>query len=480
MAIGVARVRSWWMALGLAAAVPAESAGAVGAVYAAGAEPTRSGRPPNIVIIVADDLGYADLGCQGCKDVPTPHIDTLAAGGVRFTNGYVSCPVCSPTRAGLLTGRYQQRFGHELNPGPPDRAEPNFGLPLTEVTLADRLKKAGYVTALVGKWHLGYQPQFHPLKRGFDEYFGFLAGSHDYFDNARPVPITRGTEIVREESYLTEALGREAAAFIARHKDRPFLLMLTFNAVHAPMQATDKYLARFASIEDPLRKKLAAMLSAMDDAVGVVLAGLRGAGLEERTLVFFVSDNGGPTNVNGSRNTPLRGVKGQVYEGGIRVPFLMQWKGRVPAGRVYDSPVIALDIHPTCLAAAGGGFDIPADRPLDGVDLLPFVRGEKSGPPHEALYWRYGIQSAVRRGHYKLLRTNDDEELFDLAADIGEQKDLAESKPEVVRELREAFVKWAAGTKPPAWGRAGVGRNAQPNQENLGRDRAAQKKRKPE
>ena len=448
------------------------------AIVVADAQPAGRKRPPNCVIIVADDLGYADLGCQGCKDVPTPNIDTLAAGGVRFTNGYVSCPVCSPTRAGLQTGRYQQRFGHELNPGPEKSADPNFGLSLEEATLAERLKKAGYVTGLVGKWHLGYQPQFHPLKRGYDEFFGFLAGSRNYFDkkNDRSGPILRGTTPVDEKEYLTDAFGREAAAFIDRHKDRPFLLVLTFNAVHVPQEATDKYLDRFKSIDDPMRQKMAAMLSAMDDAVGAVLGKLRDAGLENDTLIFFVSDNGGPTPTNGSRNTPLRGFKGQVYEGGIRVPFLVQWKGHIPAGKVYERPVIALDIHPTCLAASGGTFDIPADKPLDGVNLLPFLCGENSGTPHETLFWRYGNQSAIRKGNYKLVKTNKDEELFDLAADIGEQKDLLDQKPEVVKDLRETFDKWNVQMKPPAWGRAGVGTGTQPGQEKVGKGKQSKKR----
>ncbi|HSW44216.1 MAG TPA: sulfatase [Phycisphaerae bacterium] len=429
-------------------------------------------QPPNFVIIVADDLGYADLGCQGSKDMPTPNIDSLAAGGVRFTNGYVSCPVCSPTRAGLQTGRYQQRYGHELNPGPPDKAEPHFGLPVGEVTLADRLKSAGYVTGLVGKWHLGYQPQFHPLKRGYDEFFGFLAGSHDYFRNEIPTAILRGTETVKEESYLTDALGRESAAFVERHKSKPFMLMLSFNAIHTPMQATDKYLDRFRSIKDPLRQKTAAMLSATDDAVGVVLKAVREAGIEDNTLIFFISDNGGPTKVNGSRNDPLRGYKGQTYEGGIRVPFLVQWKGHVPAGKVYDKPVIALDIHPTCLAASGGKYDIPVDKALDGVDLLPYLRGQKSEAPHNTLFWRYGIQTAIRKGNYKLVKTANEEELFDLAADIGEERDLCDARPEIVKELRTIFAKWETGMVPPAWERAGVGTGVQPNQENLGKRKA--------
>lgn len=408
-------------------------------------------RPPNFVIIVADDLGYADLGVQGCRDIPTPNIDTLAAGGVRFTNGYVSCPVCSPTRAGLQTGRYQQRFGHELNPGPEHNAAPNFGLPLTEVTLADRLKKAGYATGLVGKWHLGYRPEFHPLQRGYDEFFGFLAGHHDYFKSDEPGPLMRGTKPIQEPQYLTEAFGREAASFIDRHREKPFLLMLTFNAIHQPMEATDQHLQRFTAIDDPLRRKTAAMLSAMDDAVGIVLNKLRTAKLEENTLIFFVSDNGGPTAVNGSRNTPLRGFKAQVWEGGIRVPFLVQWKGVLPAGRVYDKPVISLDIHPTCLAAAGGKFEIDTSRPLDGVNLLPYLKSENTAPPHDALFWRYGNQAAARVGNYKLVRQKADLSLYDLASDISEQNDLAKEKPEVLSRAKEALEKWESQMIPPAW-----------------------------
>jgi arylsulfatase A-like enzyme len=220
---------------------------------------------------------------------------------------------------------------------------------------------------------------------------------------------------------------------------------------------------------------MAAMLSAMDDAVGEVLKAVRGAGLEENTLIFFVSDNGGPTKANGSRNDPLRGFKGTTYEGGVRVPFIVQWKGHVPAGKVYDEPVISLDIHPTCLAAAGGKFDIPADKTLDGVNILPYICGEKTGRPHDVLYWRYGIQSAIRKDNYKLVRSNQEEELFDLAADIGEQNDLIDQKPEIATQLRAALDKWSEQMKPPAWGRAGVSGNTQPGQENVGKRKAAGK-----
>lgn len=424
----------------------------MGATFSALAEASERVKP-NIVILVSDDHGYGDISSQGCEDIPTPNIDSLGKNGVRFSDGYVSCPVCSPMRAGLQTGRYQQRYGHEFNPGPPGHASPNFGLPVGEITLADRLKQAGYTTGLIGKWHLGYNPEFHPLKRGYDEFFGFISGMHDYFISDDPVrgPILRGMDRIEEEAYLTEAFAREAAAFINQHKARPFMLMVTFNALHSPLQAPEKYLARFPSIPEKKRRIYAAMTSAMDDAVGQVLDTLRKTGLEENTLIFFLSDNGGPTSLTTSRNWPLRGEKGDVWEGGIRVPFLVQWKGRIPAGKVYDQPVIALDIHPTCIAASGGKFDIPADKALDGIDLLPYLTGAKSGAPHAELYWRYGNLSAVRKSNYKLVRVSDRTHLYDLARDISEQNDLAGEKPEVVKGLQALYDKWDKQLIPPAW-----------------------------
>lgn len=342
-------------------------------------------RKPNIVLIVADDLGYGELGIQGSPDIPSPNIDSIARNGVRFTNGYVSCPVCSPTRAGLATGRYQQRFGHELNPGPALQAEDIFGLPLTETTLANRLKSQGYATGMFGKWHLGYKPEFHPQKRGFDEFFGFLGGAHSYVDplGDKANPILRGTQPVDEKEYTTNAFAREALSFIDRHQREPFFLYLPFNAVHAPLQGLEQYLAKFASIKDEKRRTFAAMHACMDDAVGRVLKMLRDTKNEENTLVFFISDNGGPTPSTTSRNDPLKGYKGQVLEGGIRVPWLMQWKGHLPAGKVYENPAISLDIHPTAVAAAGGS--IPADAKLDGVNLLPFLTGSAKGQARAAL-----------------------------------------------------------------------------------------------
>jgi len=403
---------------------------------------------PNIIFIAADDLGYGELSVQGGKDIPTPNIDSIAHNGVRFTNGYVSCPVCSPTRAGWITGRYQQRFGHEFNPGPEQQADPNFGLPLSETTLADRLKAAGYATGMVGKWHLGYKPELHPLKRGFDEFFGFLAGSHPYLPTRQAEPILRGTEPVEEQEYLTDAFAREAVAFIERHRQQPFFLYLSFNAVHAPLQATEKYLSRFSSIQNERRRTFAAMLSAMDDAVGRVLARLREHRLDNDTLIFFISDNGGPTPNTTSGNGPLRGYKGQVLEGGIRVPFFVQWKRRLPSGKTFEQPVIALDIMPTALAAAG----LDPGKNLDGVNLLPYLGAERKGTPHQALYWRFGAQAAIRKGDWKMVRLGEGRaELYNLAEDIGESRDLASAQPAKLKELLADWEAWNRQLMPPRW-----------------------------
>jgi len=442
-------------------------AGAAGAVFggitprtsSAGWPSANAGWPvlnpgdkPNIILIPADDLGYNDLAIQGCQDIPTPNIDSIGRNGVRFTQGYVSCPLCAPTRAGLLSGRYQQRFGFEHNPGPANRTDDIFGLPLSEMTLAERLKSLGYATGMVGKWHLGFKPELQPTKRGFDEFFGFLDGGHAYLPGPAGAqnPIMRGTLPVEEKEYLTDAFAREAVAFIGRHKEQPFFLYLPFNAVHAPMQATEKYLSRFPNIQDERRRTHAAMLSALDDAVGGVLAELRAAGLEEKTVIIFLGDNGGPTPETTSSNAPLRGVKGRVLEGGIRIPFLMQWKGKIPGGKVDDRPIISLDMYATAVAAAGAAID-PGWK-LDGENLLPYLAGEKSGTPHEALFWRMGPQWAVRSGSLKLVSSGADREsLFDLAADPGEAKNLAAERPEEVKKLRALYDSWNAQMAEPKW-----------------------------
>jgi arylsulfatase A-like enzyme len=315
------------------------------------------------------------------------------------------------------------------------------------------MKTLGYRTALVGKWHLGYQPEFHPMKRGFDEFFGFLGGAHSYTDPLGDAsnPVMRGTERIDEKEYLTDALAREAVSFIDRQRNDPFFLYLAFNAVHTPMQATNKYLDRFANIGDRNRRIHAGMMSAMDDAIGGVLSALSRNKLMEDTLIFFISDNGGPTPSNTSRNTPLRGFKGQVLEGGIRVPFIMQWNGRIPKGTVNDSPAIALDVLPTAIAAGGGKAE--ASWKLDGVDLMPFASGKNKGRPHESLYWRFGAQAAVRRGDWKLVWQNRQEapELYHLSADIGEARNQAEAEPAKLAELKADWDQWNSRNIEPKW-----------------------------
>jgi arylsulfatase A-like enzyme len=405
-------------------------------------------RRPNVLIIVGDDMGYADVGFHGATDIPTPHLDALAAAGVRFTNGYVSGPYCSPTRAGLLTGRYQTRFGHEFNSG-----GAGGGLPVTEQTIADRMKAAGYATGLVGKWHLGAKPNMHPQQRGFADFFGFLGGAHSYFE---PNGFLRGTEPVTEMDYATDAFGREAVAFIEKNQSQPWFLYLAFNAVHTPMHATDERLEKFAHIADKERRTYAAMMFAMDEVIGQVRAKLVETGQAENTFIAFFSDNGGPTmkgtTTNASSNAPLRGSKRTTLEGGVRVPFVMSWPGRIKPG-TFDQPVIQLDVHATALAVAG--VESKPEWKVDGVNLLPFVNRETSAAPHDALFWRFGEQMAVRSGDWKLVRydgnadTNSgarqpvtEARLYNLARDIHEDNDLAASMPEKVRELQSQWEEW--------------------------------------
>ncbi len=443
----------------------------LGLVFGA-SEGVAAEKKPNIVVLITDDMGYADLGVNGNKDFPTPNIDALAASGVRFSEGYVSGLYCSPTRAGFLTGRYQQRFGHEWNPSG------KGGLPKSETTIADRLKTAGYSTGLVGKWHLGGTPDLHPQKRGFDEFFGFLGGAHTYFAETTE-NVYRGNEIVHEKQYLTDAFAREAVAFVDRHKadSSPFFLEVTFNAVHTPMDATDDRLARFASIADPTRRKYAAMLTALDEAVGAIVGKVRESGLENDTLIVYFNDNGGPTmpgtTVNGSSNAPFRGSKRTSLEGGIHVPFFLSWKGKLPAGTVYGKPVIQLDMLPTALAAAG--VESKPEWKLDGVNLLPYLTGANAAAPHDVLFWRMGEQAAVRKGDWKLVRYDSTLDnpgtrsraanvvvtpfrLYNLADDPGEARDLSTQNPEKVKELLAAWESWDAQLAKPLWGPEGGGK----------------------
>ena len=410
------------------------------------------GKKPNIIVILSDDVGWGEFGFQGNPQIPTPNIDSIARSGIRFTNGYVAATYCSPSRAGLMTGRYPTRFGHEYNdvngPGAP------FGLPLTERTLADHLKALGYATCAVGKWHLGGRPDYLPMKRGFDEFYGTVANTPFFkpiaLIDSRVSAQPRGGK--EENFYTTDAYGARAAEWVGKQKGKPFFLYLPFNAQHAPLEAPKKYLDRFADIKDEKRRTFAAMMSAMDDAVGLVLAQVREMGEEDNTLIFFFSDNGGPTAQTTSSNGPLRGYKSTTSEGGTRIPFAVQWKGKIPAGKTVDFPIQNLDILPTALVAAGATID-PAWK-LDGVDLMPFLTGTNKGQPHETLYWRYGEQWAIREGDWKLVASSIDKNrprLINLAVDISEANDLSAQNPQKAKELLDKWREWSARQMEPLW-----------------------------
>ncbi len=429
---------------------------------------------PNIIVILADDLGYADLGCQGSKEVLSPQIDSIAANGVRCTAGYVSAPQCCPSRAGLITGRYQNRFGFEANW--PGTLSGKAGLPVSERTIADRLKAAGYVTGMIGKWHLGESEAMRPYNRGFDEAFWHPNGGV-LFTNKKTGFLSnlyRGAEPVQEKEYSTDAFGREACAFIDRHQREPFFLYLAFVPPHWPMEAKPEHLAQYAHIRDLHRRTMLGMMASLDENVGRVLAKLRETQQEENTLIFFLSDNGGPTGKrrpqpdadfeygqNTSKNEPCRGVKGELLEGGIRVPFLVQWKGRIPAGGTFGQPAISLDILPTALAAAG--VTPQPDWNLDGTDLLPFLTGGKTGAPHDTLCWRFRFPPAqpslhrwaIRQGDWKLVKNGTEPvSLYNLATDIGETKSLAAEQPDRVAAMKGAYDQWDAQNKEPLWNEA--------------------------
>jgi arylsulfatase A-like enzyme len=412
------------------------------AALAAAAAPAA--RPPNIVLIVADDLGYADVLFNPLhpREVTTPHLDKLARESVICRQGYVTGHVCSPTRTGLMTGRYQQRLGLYT------AGEAGSGVPMTERLFPQFLQPAGYASMQIGKWHLGPTPEWSPAHRGFDEVFGFLGrGAHDYYQLDDPDdPIYRGTTPVKLDGYLTDHFGREAVAFIERRKARPFFLYLAFNAVHAPLQAPADEIARF-STGNRDRDTLLAMGKRMDDAIGLVVAKLKQEGLWDNTLLFFLSDNGGPL-AQSANNTPLRAGKHSDYEGGIRVPFLVCWPGQLKPGET-QAVVSSLDILPTALAAAGVAG--PTDKPLDGLNLLPILRGEAAPAPRN-LFWCSGGEDgwwAVRSGDWKLVCEKGRIGVFDLSQDISERRDLAKATPEKVAELTRLHDAWLAGMANP-------------------------------
>lgn len=440
-------------------------AGCLAAPLARAAAP--AGRP-NVVVIVSDDHGYADTSCyEHPKEVSTPHVERIARRGVRFTQGYANAYVCAPSRAALLTGTYSQRYGFYT------ASDSRVGLPLDQSTLADLLKKEGYVTGALGKWHLGIAPAYHPLKRGFDEFYGFLGhGAHDYF-NLKPTgelynSILRGYQPIDETGYLTDNLGREAVSFIARHEKRPFFLYLAFNAVHFPLQAPEEVIRKYDT-GDPRRNILMAMIERQNDAIGRVLDELERRKLEGNTIVVFVSDNGGARN-NASNNGALRDYKHSVYEGGIRVPFLLSWPGRLPAKAVSREPVIFSDIMPTIAAAVGA--QMPPGR--EGRNLLPVLTGKAQGPVHEALYWDGAEEkTAIRSGNWKLVNNRGKIELFDIEQDPSEKEDLSARQPEVVARLRRQFEVWSRANAP----RIGTGGASEEDEGGGRRDRKKKAKK---
>ena len=425
-------------------------------------------KTPNMIVIMCDDLGYADVGFNGCKDIPTPNIDSIAEQGVRCTSGYVAYAVCGPSRAGFITARYPQRFGFERNPQYQPK-DPEMGLTRDEKTIAELLMPAGYHSGIIGKWHLGaHIPTSHPMKRGFDEFYGHLGGGHTYFPEKLTIKrsqdaegesdsyrtwLLKGYEPVPPRKYITDDFSDEAVSFIERNRDWPFFLFLSYNAPHTPLEAIEKYLNRFPGIEDSKRKTYAAMVSAIDDGVGRVLAELRKYGLEENTIVAFLSDNGGPTTKNASTNAPLRGGKGDAWEGGFRIPFAIQWKGKLPAGSSYENPVSSLDLGATIVTLADAA--VSKDKPLDGVNLIPFLNGENKSKPHDTIYLRQFDRNrfAVRNGHEKLIIPwkGAAPQLYDLSNDIGEQKDIAKERPKRVQELDILRKNWNAELKEPSF-----------------------------
>lgn len=418
---------------------------------------------PNFIIILTDDQGYADVGFNGSKDIRTPNIDRIANEGTKFTNGYVTYAVCGPSRAGLLTGRYQGRFGFDRNPHM-DPTDVTSGMPLDEKMISEVLNPVGYTSSIIGKWHMGSHPKLHPNNRGFDHFYGFLAGGHRYFpedliykdiaeglnqENPKKAwtswyltKLLENDKRIETTEYLTDELSNAAVEFIKREKDNPFFLYLSYNAPHTPLQASQEYLDRNQHIPAGKRRTYAAMITAVDDGVGRVLATLDELGLDENTLVFFLSDNGGPEKKNASDNGELRGGKGEYFEGGIHVPFAMRWPGRVPAGLEYSKPISSLDIMATFADLTNA--PIAKDKPLDGVNLIPYVTGENKGQPHDVLFWRNFDKGiiATRRGNDKAIlfqkNKHGQEHLYDLDNDLSETTNLyKENKVQFEKQQQE-------------------------------------------
>jgi len=408
--------------------------------------PEKEEQKANVIVLLVDDAGYADFGFAGCQDLETPNIDQLAADGVIFSDAHVTASVCGPSRAGLMTGRYQQRFGFECNP------EQEDGIDLSEKTIGDAMKSAGYTTAAFGKWHLGGEKGYMPNDRGFDYFWGFHSGGRSYFPDAK-IDVEGHSHSIREnkthvtfEGYLTDVLGDKCVEFIDRNKDKPFFIYWAPNAVHTPMQAKEEDLARF---EGHPRQTLAAMTWALDRSVGKIISKLKEEGLYENTLIFFLSDNGGAHN-NQSSNLPLKGFKGNKFEGGHRVPFVLTYPKEISAG-TYSGLSSSLDIFATAIDVAGLDH-YTEGKAIDGVSLLPYLKGEKEGEPHSSLFWRKDKMAAARVGDEKLIRVeNLGYRMYNLEKNLAEDQDLQSSEPEAFEQLKEALENWEKDKMQPLW-----------------------------
>jgi len=423
---------------------------AIAIFFTTNTEAQDEDQKPNFVIILADDLGYGDVGFTGSTQVETPHIDALAKQGVIFTQGYVSAPVCGPSRAGLMTGRNQVNFGFDNNPivDLPQFDENFVGLPVEEITMADRLAGLGYVNGLIGKWHLGEAEHFHPVKRGFHEFWGYLGGGHNYFPSepdgkAYHRKIICNYKKPQAITYITDDKGDECVDFIRRHKDEPFFLYASFNAPHTPLQATEEDLKLYEHIPEEKRRTYCAMVHRLDFNVGRIVEELKARDLYENTVIVFLSDNGGPVSgkTPWTLNAPLRGSKGILLEGGIRVPFTMTWPKNIKAGSTYDKPVSSLDLTPT-FVALGGGTIAPADH-MDGINIFPFLNGDKTEAPHPEMLWRFTISAGIRAGDWKLVRLPERlPMLYNLKEDIAEQNNVADENRDVVERMLRRLGDW--------------------------------------
>jgi len=418
---------------------------------------------PNILLLFADDMGYGDLGSTGSPDVKTPHIDALKHHGLSFTQAYVSAPQCSPSRAGLMTGKYQQRFGHEANAELP--FVQTFGLDTGQKTFARFMKDEGYRTLGFGKWDLGSIPSATPWTRGFDHFFGHYAGARSFYvepDEPRYQALRKSdNDKGGYQGYLTNLITQDAIEQMERSVGgKPWFAFMSYLNPHWPMEPTPEDLKAFSHIPDRHRRIFLALMKNMDDSVGDLVAHLKETGQYDNTVIIFLSDNGGPTGKprphpnakmtygkNTSVNDPFRGVKGEVFEGGIRTPMYLQWPAKIPKS-IYSRPVISLDLLPTCLAIAGG---VP-DRKLDGVNLIPFITGEVKSDPHDDLYWRWFRNWAIRRGQWKLVAVDHDERyLFNIANDKEETIDRKHEYPTVYRNLMTSLKQWDDQLQPAKW-----------------------------